>query len=298
MSFYGSIYYELVDTFYKILIHNSGRKDGNSFPESGNIKDEQSLVAIGRQGVLDVDTGNDWIKITADPSKTKYVLWHDKPNTNTTKDFPGFQRISEEQIPEGSAPIQLAAGDTVAASAVTYDMAGHVVSNNVSYYKLPVSTVEEDVKEIQEGLEDVNEALAKQAAIIGDFEGTFESDELYSEENNDITKRLDRIGYIEHIFPNNTHVFGRTFANAIGELTKVYPQTGYLNKSLCDAIGNWEEYSSKSAYEDISSALAGISDVANKASENSTAANNSFNLLKDVVDNLVARVEALEGTSS
>jgi hypothetical protein len=37
-------------------------------------------MAIGRKGVLDIDSGNRWIKFTASPDTTKYTIWHEKPD--------------------------------------------------------------------------------------------------------------------------------------------------------------------------------------------------------------------------
>ena len=311
MSFYGSIYYELIDAFYKILVHNAGYGDGVSFPKPENIKNEQALVAIGRQGVIDMDTGNDWIQITADPSKTKYILWHGKANTNTTKDLVSFSKITESDIPENTEPIQLIAGDIIASSASSYDMAGHISSSDAVYYKLPVSTVEQDVKDVKEDIEEINKELEKQSGIIGDFTTEFEDDLIYDESRHGtITKRLASVGYIDHIYTKGD--IGRTMANAIGDITSVYPN-GWINRSLSDAIGEWETYQSRFQsdtveitndegetihipVENISLALAALKSSVSGAQENATAANNAFNLLKDKVDALEARIKTLEGT--
>lgn len=311
MSFYGSIYYELIDAFYKILVHNAGYGDGVSFPKPENIKNEQALVAIGRQGVIDMDTGNDWIQITTDPSKTKYILWHGKANSNTTKDLVSFSKIEESDIPENTEPIQLTAGDIIASSTSSYDMAGHISSSDAVYYKLPVSTVEQDVQDIKDDIEEINKELEAQSNIIGDFKTEFEDDLIYDESRHGtITKRLASAGYIDHIYTKGD--IGRTMANAIGDITSVYPN-GWINGSLSGAIGEWETYQPRFQSDtvettddtgetkhvpvsNISLALAALKANVSSAQENATAANNSFNLLKDKVDALEARVKALEGT--
>lgn len=311
MSFYGSIYYELIDAFYKILVHNAGYGDGTSFPKPENIKNEQALVAIGRQGVIDMDTGNDWIQITTDPSKTKYILWHGKANPNTTKNLVSFSKIEESDIPEDTEPIQLTAGDIIASSISSYDMAGHISSSDATYYKLPVSTVEQDIEDIKKDMEDINNELEEQSSIIGDFTTEFEDDLIYDESRHGtITKRLASVGYIDHIYTKGD--IGRTMANAIGDITAVYPN-GWINKSLSDAIGEWEQYQSRFQsdtveitndegetihipVENISLALAALKSSVSGAQENATAANNAFNLLKDKVDALEARIKILEGT--
>lgn len=311
MSFYGSIYYELIDTFYKILVHNAGYGDGVSFPKPENIKNEQALIAIGRQGVIDMDTGNDWIQITADPSKTKYILWHGKANKNTTKDLMSFSKIEESDVPANIEPIQLTAGDIITSSTSSYDMAGHISSSDATYYKLPVSTVEQDVTDIKEDIEEINKELEEQSNIIGDFKTEFEDDFIYDEsKHGTITKRLASVGYIDHVYTKGDS--GRTMANAIGDITFVYPE-GWYTGSLSGAIGQWEKYQPRFQSDtvettddegktkhvpvtDISLALAALKTNVSSAQENATAANNSFNLLKDKVDTLEARIKALEGT--
>ena len=99
MSFYGSVYYQLVDTFYKIIVKNSGDKN-YSFNEdlinpSGTA--EQDIItspAVGRKGVISLDSGNYWINFSKIPKDNDedvtdaapYRIWHspahDDPETS------------------------------------------------------------------------------------------------------------------------------------------------------------------------------------------------------------------------
>ena len=68
MSFYGSVYYQLVDTFYKIVAKNSSVRTFG--PTEYPIEDLETQ-AIGRKGILSLNAGNRWFvfdQIKADAS--------------------------------------------------------------------------------------------------------------------------------------------------------------------------------------------------------------------------------------
>jgi hypothetical protein len=90
MSFYGSTYFQLIDTFYKILIKNKGN-DAVTFP--ANLEaNEHASQASGRKGILEFGTGNRWIYATKeDGNPNSYVFWHAAPGGKnlTTQEFKG-----------------------------------------------------------------------------------------------------------------------------------------------------------------------------------------------------------------
>ena len=73
MSFYGSVYYQLIDTFYKAVLRNKG-KNKNTFVDINTIPDEFESKAIGRKGVFGFDSGNKWINLN--------VVSEEKPDSN------------------------------------------------------------------------------------------------------------------------------------------------------------------------------------------------------------------------
>ena len=58
MSFYGSVYYQLVDTFYKIVAKNSAARN---FGPAEYPTEDLETQAIGRKGILSLNAGNKWI---------------------------------------------------------------------------------------------------------------------------------------------------------------------------------------------------------------------------------------------
>ena len=85
MSFYGSIYYQLVDAFNRLWFRNQG-KDGVTFPKLEDLVNQNPPEGVpadtfeyhspGRQGVIHMKTGNRWITFTQDPDDHSFKLWH------------------------------------------------------------------------------------------------------------------------------------------------------------------------------------------------------------------------------
>ena len=255
MSFYGSIYYELVDTFYKVLVHNSGQSN-LTFPAAADVKNEQTLMAIGRKGVLDVDSGNRWIKLTANPDTTKYVMWHEKPDETDVESVASFTRL--DKAPEDVTPINLYAGDVIQVSSFDYDKAGHTAKSEIQYYKLPTSTVEADIVSLKSAVGNIkdiypsktteDEENEEDVKNIGKAIGDIESYRLImgdGHEQETICTSLTSLNAITKTIGSVTDdiydgfVWDRTLTESFGNLRTVFP-TEYETKSLCDAIGNVE----------------------------------------------------------
>ena len=71
MSFYGSVYYQLIDTFYKIIVKNTGNENTTNFPEIDfniNGTAENEIIespAVGRKGIFsDSRIGFDMFTLT------------------------------------------------------------------------------------------------------------------------------------------------------------------------------------------------------------------------------------------
>lgn len=112
MSFYGSIYYQIVDALYKVLINNAG-VEATDFPLEGSIPENDIIYrASGRQGILSIHTGNRWISFTKNlaknddgeplvdengdyvqDSESPYIIWHGQPDAEDCSPILGFKRI-------------------------------------------------------------------------------------------------------------------------------------------------------------------------------------------------------------
>ena len=114
MSFYGSIYYQLVDAIYKIIVKNKGQNN-ITFPAEDIIADEEVYRAPGRQGIFSLDAGNRWLLFTKDnfkmDDKGEYVLdsngekilvednenpftiWHNAPDVENCAPIHGLKKV-------------------------------------------------------------------------------------------------------------------------------------------------------------------------------------------------------------
>lgn len=102
MSFYGSIYYQLVDAFNRLWFRNQG-KDGVTFPKLEDLVNQNPPEGVpadtfeyhspGRQGVIHMKTGNRWITFTQDPDDHSFKLWHMNADSEDVVQGHGFYHI-------------------------------------------------------------------------------------------------------------------------------------------------------------------------------------------------------------
>lgn len=111
MSFYGSVYYQLVDAFTKIVLGNKGINTNNKF--GAGSTDLEGSQAIGRKGVFGFDTGNRWIVFDENTVKDQETgkdfticeIYHNKPDTKTTQPLNGFRVLSDTEVKNNTAPV-------------------------------------------------------------------------------------------------------------------------------------------------------------------------------------------------
>ena len=166
MSFYGSVYYQLIDTFHKIVLTNSG-KDLKLFAEDENISEDLTQQAIGRKGVISLDAGNRWINFSQaekdnpnDPDNkiVYYKIWHGKPDEDAINENNGFKLLdlTESEITERTVKedndnvVILKDADKFETHETIFDDAGHIVSAERKVYRLPKAEVNEKVEKLEQ----------------------------------------------------------------------------------------------------------------------------------------------------
>ena len=148
MSFYGTVYYQLVDTFNKVAMRNSSIEE-KSFPSSVVTSDQQ-INAIGRDAKLNIEGGNRWINFTKDTENNCFKVWHATPDTTSSSWIEGYQKL--DSAPTGAEVVELNPGDYFKTFSTKYDAAGHIVPSSLEtkYYKMPKSEVEEELDILKE----------------------------------------------------------------------------------------------------------------------------------------------------
>ena len=148
MSFYGTVYYQLIDTFNKVAMRNSSIEE-KSFP-SNIVTSDQQINAIGRDAKLNIEGGNRWINFTKDTENNCFKVWHATPDTTSSSWVEGYQKV--DSTPAGAEVVELNPGDCFKTFSTKYDAAGHIVPSSleIKYYKMPKSEVEEELDVLKE----------------------------------------------------------------------------------------------------------------------------------------------------
>lgn len=182
MSFYGSVYYQLIDTFYKIIVKNSGDKTYtfNDVPFNPSETPDNEIIespAVGRKGVFSLNSGNYWINFSksddvdeAAPYKIWHSAAHDDPDTSKRisswdiesdqytyeKDDKGIETkvLNKDgvEMVAGKDYIQLQDHEFIRMYPSHYDEAGHIIDGQTepTLYRLPKSDVNEQVNWLME----------------------------------------------------------------------------------------------------------------------------------------------------
>ena len=255
MSFYGSVYYQLIDTFYKVAVKNTGATS-SSFLTSVNADEELSNQAVGRKGVFGLDSGNKWInfsKHTASDDTATYKIWHGQPDPAGKNPAYGFQKIDKSSLSEAQLKTvkELNHDDYFKTYETVYDAAGHIVSSKEQLYQLPKDVIDDRVNGL---LKAVGEPTAGRIDKGGKKEETVLNDLYdYAEENYDDIKALETyVGGVDSVsqYWGEDWAIGKlSIADIIGNLDDVFnnsakPGGGYSwvtktnFKSLSEIIGN------------------------------------------------------------
>lgn len=120
MSFYGSVYYQLVDAFNRIVFNNKGPKK-TTFPTTA-LDEETVENAQGRTSKIKINTGNRWLAISKD-NESDYSFWHTAPNAEAKTIISAAELVDEN----GKSITTSTLKSKIKGSTIKYDEAGHVV---------------------------------------------------------------------------------------------------------------------------------------------------------------------------
>lgn len=256
MSFYGSVYYQLVDAFNKFVLKNTG-KNSQDFPKAEEFEKEIPIQkAIGRTGEIAISTGNQWINFTKDEKENindpneadpPYIIWHSAPDAKANQADHGFKLLDVENDQltdrlEDDGTIKLIDADKFETYETIYDKAGHIAKVERKTYRLPKAQVNEDVDrlkkivgnppdnltilpEVEEGKENLYGYVEVNTADIrdlqdkvGDWGITGYHDYSITDVIGDINVMLNTGSSDEYMEPDEF----KSFAEVIGQMNKIY----------------------------------------------------------------------------
>lgn len=141
MSFYGTVFYEFEQVFFKFKFKNSDS-------DSVTIEPKDSIngtTADARWDTLNFNSGNKWIGMSSEENDTSkgVTLYHAAAG-------PKKHSIETLTIPaSGNKGTQLLAGQNIEIPKINYDNAGHIVDSENMRFTLPAADaiVEEGMKD-------------------------------------------------------------------------------------------------------------------------------------------------------
>lgn len=297
MSFYGSVYYQLVDTFYKVITKNANLT-GVSFPET-LAADDQTIQALGRKGVLKIANGNRWINFTYNEDDNSFVIWHGTPNTDASLEIGGYLPIGEE-APADVEIVELKAGDYFSTFNAKCDEAGHLVSNELTrqYYRLPKSETEQAITTLQEqvGNPTQKEIIDDQGNLIQ--EGKEASGLFLATETNatNITSNLNRIVLLEDVYGHDRASAAAIFFDESSPLDFT-EEDPYTLKNFPAAFGSIDAirasyFGTYSTEKTVSDAILEAKNLINIVDEKATSAITNSNYQEQRLDSFESNTNA------
>ena len=238
MSFYGSTYFQLIDTFYKILVKNKGGVTVND-----PVIDNWASQASGRKGILEFGTGNRWIYAVQDANNpNSYIFQHARAGgENLTKqEFVGGLK----SIPSGETYTILTPGSFIKAPQFEYDEAGHIAISNDVYYQMPISETEQAIEDLQNKV-----GVPAEEASDGTSTGLFATVDEINGHLDDVEDKIDQtqgeLGDYRDLFPTTYWNTNNNFFGAFGDmedLRQEFFDDRSSSKTLAEGIITFKQY--------------------------------------------------------
>ena len=156
MSFYGGIFNQISNAFERVGIKNSGK---NTISFLNNDPTDLEIKADGREGFIEIDSGNRWIELKGDVVDNSCKIYHGQADGNNTTTHLVMEKVDE--LPSEVVPIDIKLDDNVyiKINNVKYDEAGHISSTTPSYLKFHVVEAEAEITAMQGEISDFKETV-------------------------------------------------------------------------------------------------------------------------------------------
>ena len=322
MSFYGTVFYEFERLFYKFKFKNVA--DTEDTVDLRDIDSTDGVIATERWDTFHIDSGNRWIKLATMPEdgqRKGVTIFH--ADAGPTKE--SFSTMNLVDLAEGQQPdVELDIHQAFNVPTVSYDNAGHVTGIENTLYRLPepqkiitdgmMSQFDSDIT--PQGFEHEGEFPADDAEyvvlepgqpvavtrfLVNDKGVVTGVEPVYykmpaSDAEQDFAELDQRMDEAE---AQLTTIFSDFAPYAItGMPGDLYDEGSTVNKAetITQAIGNIED-SNYEIFRDrnnVASLAAQLKQVFQVASAVSVSSSTAIGELATRVDELTARVEALE----
>ena len=289
MSFYGSVYYQLIDAFNKVIASNINAQ-GSSFPAKVPTTDEE-IQAYGRTSALSLTNGNKWINFTYDEKTNSLILWHGKPDEKDTTELVGYKYYGQT-APKDLVPINLNAGDYFTTFNSKLDAAGHLVPDEttIQCFKMPRSETEEDIVRLKE-------LVGNPKTETTPSTGLFASQDV---QDTMLTDQEKRVIALEDVYGTDVYASAQAFfPRTMWSLDEYTATNGkYQYKDFPSAFGSIDDiratyFNSDTAKETVSTVLTAVipkkfEDVAQEMSTLREFANYQENAIDKNADDIAA----------
>ena len=257
MSFYGNVYYQFIDTFYKAIAKNTVK--GYNLPTEVQTDVELPIDAIGRQGIFHLTNGNDWIKFKKEDDIT-FSIWHDKPDEsyqgtsflygiNIPEIGDGKDYVDNKAFDDAWQPVQLNPGDAFTTCGYYCDEAGHIMYNakgNAAKYqkafRLPRYDELDELTDLEAlvGMNEDGEPIDKNGVVISDAfkEATISETVINNQTNiNNNTIQLENLSKTyNEVYNDRTGDYSSSPSYFFGN--KPYKEDGKTRKNFPQHFGN------------------------------------------------------------
>ena len=167
MSFYGKVTYYLSEAFRTQQYSNAGASNFNN--HVGTYGGPYTFTPLGKNDVLQINTGNGWLKFGSSQDQTNQLyVWHKL--LNETPAIPGEDTttLKAEKVASASSTTDLSFEDIITVPQIVFDDAGHLTSEStVVAFKLPTNPGVLDLDSIKNRLAALEEAVTGQHGDSG-----------------------------------------------------------------------------------------------------------------------------------
>ena len=111
-------------------ITTNGRNDENLSVNTGEFSND-NIIADQTQDILNIDSGNKWIRMDTIPNEDRIIISHDIHDTSSTEETTDWTKTESLTVDNNEVDL------SIPVTTYFYDKAGHYTNHHTENYKLP-----------------------------------------------------------------------------------------------------------------------------------------------------------------